>query len=259
MTHLRTYGTAPYSVAVLHGGPGAAGEMAPVARELSGGRGVLEPLQTAASLEGQVEELRAALSKHAQGPVTLVGFSWGAWLGVILTSRYPELVKKLILVGCGPFQESDAAGIDSFRMGRLTAGQRAEVKRLMPDLKSPSARIRDEIFTRLGTILSQADAFDSTGGALDEVRCSADIFQGVWPAAEALRRQGGLLSMAATIACPVVAIHGDYDPHPAEGVRNPLSACLTDFRFILLAHCGHKPWMESQAKALFYKTLKAEL
>src|SRR5215510_9607502 len=28
----RTYGSAPYTVAVVHGGPGAAGEMAPVAR-----------------------------------------------------------------------------------------------------------------------------------------------------------------------------------------------------------------------------------
>src|SRR5215467_3183039 len=57
----RTYGSAPYTVAVVDGGPGAAGEMAPVARELAGDRGILEPLQTATSLEGQVEELHVTL------------------------------------------------------------------------------------------------------------------------------------------------------------------------------------------------------
>ena len=75
MENLRTYGEAPFNVAVVHGGPGAAGEMAPVARELASDCGVLEPLQTAASLDGQVEELKAVLEKNADIPVTLIGFS----------------------------------------------------------------------------------------------------------------------------------------------------------------------------------------
>jgi pimeloyl-ACP methyl ester carboxylesterase len=75
----RTYGAAPYTVAVVHGGPGAAGEMAPVARELARGRGIVEPLQTATSLEGQVEELRMTLESSTAPPVVLIGYSWGAW------------------------------------------------------------------------------------------------------------------------------------------------------------------------------------
>jgi pimeloyl-ACP methyl ester carboxylesterase len=50
--------------------------------------------------------------------------------------------------------------------------------------------------------------------------------------------------MGKNIECPVVAIHGDYDPHPADGVRIPLSNVLKDFRFILLGKCGHVPWFE---------------
>jgi hypothetical protein len=33
MKNLRTYGKAPFSVAVIHGGPGGGGEAAPVARD----------------------------------------------------------------------------------------------------------------------------------------------------------------------------------------------------------------------------------
>ena len=64
MKNLRTYGKAPFNVAIIHGGPGVAGEMAPVARELASDWGVLEPLQTAALLEGQIEELKTVLEKN---------------------------------------------------------------------------------------------------------------------------------------------------------------------------------------------------
>ena len=105
MKNPRIYGSAPYTVAVIHGGPGAPGEMAPVARELSPFRGILEPLQTAATLEGQVQELKALLEKKGALPVTLIGFSWGAMLSFIFTARYPSSVKKLILIGSGVYEE----------------------------------------------------------------------------------------------------------------------------------------------------------
>ncbi len=74
-----------------------------------------------------------------------------------------------------------------------------------------------------------------------------------------MRRSGKLLEMGREITSPVVAIHGDYDSHPAEGVEKPLSAVLTDFRFILLENCGHKPWIERQARERFFAVLEEEL
>jgi pimeloyl-ACP methyl ester carboxylesterase len=61
------------------------------------------------------------------------------------------------------------------------------------------------------------------------------------------------------IRCPVVAIHGDYDPHPAAGVRDSLAPVIKDFRFILLEKCGHYPWREQGAKDRFYNILKDEI
>ena len=65
MKSLRIYGEKPFTTAVIHGGPGAPGEMSPVARELATDYGVIEPLQTASLIEGQVSELRVALEKNA--------------------------------------------------------------------------------------------------------------------------------------------------------------------------------------------------
>ena len=52
MKDFRVYGDGPYDVAVVHGGPGIPGAMAPVARELAADRGVLEPLQSAGTIDG---------------------------------------------------------------------------------------------------------------------------------------------------------------------------------------------------------------
>ena len=74
-----------------------------------------------------------------------------------------------------------------------------------------------------------------------------------------LRSSGKLLELGREICCQVVAIHGDYDPHPFEGVRDPLSRVLKDFRFILLEKCGHRPWIEREAKERFYEILRNEI
>ena len=64
--NFRIYGKPPFSVAVVHGGPGAPGEMKPVAEELSKNFGVIEPLQTASSVEGQIEELKKVIAKRKE-------------------------------------------------------------------------------------------------------------------------------------------------------------------------------------------------
>ena len=116
MENHRTYGSAPYTVAVVHGGPGAAGEMAPVARELARERGIIEPLQRAASLEGQVEELRVTLESTTVPPVVVIGYLWGAWLSYIVAARHPALVRKLLLVASGPFDERYVARLRETRL-----------------------------------------------------------------------------------------------------------------------------------------------
>ncbi len=262
MKNLRKYGKAPFNVAVIHGGPGAGGEMAPVARALAPDWGLLEPIQTATSLEEQVEELRTVLEKHGDLPTTLIGFSWGAWLSFIVTAQYPTAVKKLILVGSGPFEEKYVPKLQENRLSRLNKEEKTELKSIVRDLGEPTTQEKNSLLARLGELSSKTDACDpvkTESDKTDLVGNHGDIFQQVWTKAAKLRKSGKLLEFGKGIKCPVVAIHGDYDPHPAEGVQNPLSNILPDFRFFLLKNCGHTPWIERQAKDKFYKLLKEEL
>jgi pimeloyl-ACP methyl ester carboxylesterase len=262
MKNLKTYGKAPYNIAVVHGGPGAAGEMAPVARELASDAGILEPLQTATTLHGQVEELKNAIIKKGYPPVLLIGFSWGAWLSFILAANYPAIAKKLILIGSGPFEDRFAGGIQETRLSRLDNKEQLEFKYIIKNLDNPEAANKDNLLARLGELTSKTDEFDPATGHSDRsesINIRGDIFQNVWKDASEFRKRGELLKLGRLIECPVTAIHGDYDPHPAEGVKEPLSFMLANFRFILLKNCGHKPWVERQARDEFYEILREEI
>lgn len=259
MINPRKYGKPPFSIAVLHGGPGSPGEMAPVARELSSDWGVLEPLQTAVSLEGQVQELKMILDENGGLPVTLVGWSWGAMLGYIFTAKYPSRVKKLIVIGSAVFDIKYAAEITKIRFERLSSKERMEALGLMEKLSDPDTSDKDAVMYRFGKLLSKSDSYSAVSYNSEMLKCQYKVFESVWKDAASLRNSGKLLKLGRQIECPVVAIHGDYDPHPAEGVQEPLSGILDDFRFILLKKCGHKPWVERFAKDRFYQILKEEL
>ncbi len=246
-------------MALVHGGPGAPGEMAPVARELSDICGVLEPLQTAGTLNGQVKELKKVLGENAELPVTLIGRSWGAWLAWILTARHPELVKKLILIGSGAFEEKYAVNINIARLERLSEKERAEVFSHLDKLNSPITIDKNGLMGKLGMAFFKTDSLSPLTYETEVIECDFNVNMRVWEQAHKLRINGKLLEMAEEIRCPVLALHGDYDPHLAAGVETPLLEALDDFRFILLEKCGHYPWLEKYARDRFYGILKEEI
>jgi pimeloyl-ACP methyl ester carboxylesterase len=233
--------------------------MAAVARALSDRWSVLEPFQTQTSVDGQIDELRHTIEETGDPPVTLVGHSWGAWLAYLVATRHPDLVRKLILIGSGGFEAKHAEGPERIRLSRLTSEQRDEVARLREGLAGATGEETKRMFARFGELFSLADAYEPIPHAREPIEYRPDIFLSVWPEAAALRASGRLLEWGRRILCPVVAIHGDYDSHPADGVHEPLSRVVRDFRFILLERCGHEPWVEKHAKDEFYRALRAEI
>ncbi len=258
----RTYGHPPFQVAVLHGGPGASGDMAPVARALSAFRGILEPIQNALSVAGQVGELKSILETRGTPPVVLIGHSWGAWLGFILAAMHPALVKKLVLVSGAPFTPEYAAEISKTRHERLSVRERKEFKSIMDGLANPLLQDKTKCLAGLEALILKTDSVDPVPEETepsDILPFRADIHLSVWKEAAEMRASGRLLELGRAIACPVTAVHGSYDPHPAEGVRLPLSRTVKHFRFILLDGCGHKPWAERGARARFFGILQKEI
>ncbi len=259
MDNLRTYGDKPFKIALIHGGPGARGEMAPVAQVLCKSSGILEPLQSAHTIQGQLDELKTVLETEGQLPVILVGHSWGAWLSFILAAKNHGLVKKLVLVSSPPFEPKYAEQVRHARWSRLSEDHKQEFLSLAYRLDDPDAPDKDQLLARYGELAASIDLVDPLLPDSPPLVCDYKAYQGVWAEAEQLRASGELLKLGKLIKCPVLAIHGDYDTHPADGVKLPLTRILRDFSFILLEKCGHSPWREKQARDRFYEILKREI
>lgn len=259
MENVKKHGEQPFKIALIHGGPGVAGEMAPVAQELASICGILEPFQTEMSIDGQLQELKSILEKEADLPIILIGFSWGAWLSYIFAAEYPWLVKKVILIGSGPFEEKYVKDLMAMRLTRLNENEKNDVAILLNNLKNPTTKDKNILFKKLGALFSKADSFDPLPFTGKAVVVRYDIYNAIWTQARDLRASGKLLEFGKKIKCSVVAIHGDYDAHDPEGIKKPLSRTLKQFDFILLKECGHCPWLERRAKEQFYSVLKQEI
>jgi pimeloyl-ACP methyl ester carboxylesterase len=256
MNYLRKHGQPPFQVVVVHGGPGAAGDVQDLAEELSKDFSVLEPFQTAKTVAGQVEELKEILVKNAQAPVILIGHSWGAILSYIFAAENPKLVKKLIMISSAVFEDKYIDQIEKTRQARITPDDRKKIDALSRTLNDRKAGNKDVIFAQFGQLIDKVDSYHPLTNQNPTIVASLAIYQGIWPEFVRLRKSGKLSWLGQKINCPVIAIHGDYDPRPAEGVQKPLSAVVKNFKFILLKNCGHYPWREKEVKDKFYKILK---
>ena len=257
---MRTYGNKPYQVAVLHGGPGAPGYMAPVARELSKQVGVIEPLQSRDSLDGQIDELRDQLETHAELPATLVGSSWGAVLALIFAARYSETVDRLVLVGCAVFDAYHSELINPLRKSRVSEELRQQVDALESLKEGASSEERDRIFRQSVGLLLDGDVYDPLTRDLEVIDVQTTVNRKAWADFLRLRDEPGRLQKEfSTIEVPVTVIHGDYDPHLIEGIQPYLSEWLPQSIFHFLPKCGHYPWIERHARDKFYEILRAEI
>jgi pimeloyl-ACP methyl ester carboxylesterase len=137
--------------------------------------------------------------------------------------------------------------------------ERVKAQSWLEILDNPGSPDKNQAFAALGEYFAKTDAYDPLPQENGIAIPRYDIYERVWPQMAAFRASGGLLALGKNIQCPVVAIHGDYDPHPAEGIRAPLKGIIKDFRFIRIEKCGHRPWLERRARGKFYKILAREL
>lgn len=259
MEKLRIYGKEPYFVVVVSGGPGAPGSMAQVARELSKYCGVLEPLHIKDSIDGQLAELKTIIDEFGCKPVILIGHSWGAWTSYIFASKYPRLVKKVILVSSGSFTQEYLKAMNNERTNRLNEEENKRVSELFKLLNDNNINNKKDILSEFGKLMSKTDSYAIINEENETLDFLANVFNKCMKEITDLRKSGKLLNYGLKIKCSVIAINGEDDPHQYLGVKEPLTKVLKDFKFFLLKKCGHYPWNEIYAKDKFYKILTKEI
>ena len=253
----RLHGGQPYTVIAIHGGPGCSGEARPFAKELAhAGYGVVEPFLLAETFEGQISELKAAIEKNAKMPAVLVGHSYGAQLGLVFAARYPKLVRKLIMVSSAVLDSKDVEGVVQARLSRLSSGQVERLQTARQAYKESTGATKGRAFIELLGLIKQADSYSLIPHVSDLIVIKPELYDSVWEDLEAQRDIGELVRCGQDVQCPVVAIHGDYDPRQASAIHESLAKHVKDLQFVPIKKCGHYPWYEQYAQATFYEELQ---
>jgi len=257
---VRVYGQPPYRAAVLHGGPGSPGYMAPVARELAKSVGVIEPLQTRDSLEGQITELKEQIAAYTNAPLTIIGSSWGAILALFFAARHEQMANKLILVDSGVFDARSSAQIEGIRLSRLSPADQNRYKEIVGLLPLVPEEECNQLMQEWIGIMMTSDCYDPITRDLESIEIQSGVSAKVWGDYEVWRDSPGRLKNEfSKIKLPTIVIHGEYDPHPISGIRPFLEECLPHAVFHILPKCGHYPWIERHARDRFFEILMAEL
>lgn len=265
MIDVRTYGTGGPTVVVLHGGPGAPGSVASLARDLARTCRVLEPLQRRGSgpepltIARHVEDLREVLETHLpHAPALLVGWSWGAMLGLSFAAAHPDRVAALALVGCGTYDETTRAlyrARVADRLGPAGLARKAAITARLAVETDPAER--DRLLAASGALVDGAQAVAPLpdDGLDDALEVDALGHGQTWADVLARQARGEEPAAFAAIEAPVLMLHGADDPHPGAATRDLLARHVRRLAYVEFPRCGHAPWKERHAREPFLEAL----
>jgi pimeloyl-ACP methyl ester carboxylesterase len=253
----REYGTSEPMVLVLHGGPGAPGGMAPVARGLADSFRVLEPLQRGSgskplTVARHVADLHELVESRCGGArPALVGHSWGAMLALAYAAAYPGSVSSLVLIGCGTFDPAARARLRAICEGRMDDGLRRRLERLPEEFPDPDERLRV-----MGNLILPLYSYELVTTDQEVEACDARAHRETWEDMVRLQEEGVYPTAFSAIDVPVLMLHGAFDPHPGRMIRESLEPHLPQLEYREWERCGHYPWLEKAVRDEFFAVLR---
>ncbi|HEX2999173.1 MAG TPA: alpha/beta hydrolase [Armatimonadota bacterium] len=259
---VRKHGCSGPLVLVLHGGPGAPGSAAALARGLADSFRVREPWQRGSSttpltVAQHVTDLHALIHSLDAPRPALVGHSWGAMLALAYAAAHPENACPLVLVGCGTFDKAARAQLQATLAARPSDALRQRLERLETEIPDPQARMAKwgELLDTLYTYAPLPAVPETEPHPPFDPRAHTETWN------DMLRQQeAGLYPAAfAAIRSPVLMLHGAYDPHPGPMIRDGLLPYLPQLEYREWERCGHTPWNERYVRDEFFAVLRAWL
>lgn len=255
--HIRHYGTTGPLIILLHGGPGAPGYVAPIARGLADAFQIIEPFQRVSgksplTVAQHVADLHEIIQTHgsATRPV-LVGHSWGAMLALAYAAVHTETVGPLVLIGCGTFDTVARERLKTIRRERMDFEFERRQAALLARYPDPDDRLKI-----IGSLHQRIDSVDLISHKDETAAFDARAHEETWADMLRLQAEGLYPASFAAIRNPVLMLHGAEDPHPGSMIRDSLAPFLPQLEYHELQRCGHYPWLEKAAKDDFYAVLR---
>jgi len=244
---------------VLHGGPGAdhrymLPQMLHLGEEFDllfydqrGGGRSRSDARVPITWQTHVEDMAAIVSELGLDPLSIVGYSWGAMLGLLYTIEQRKNAAlpapaRLTLINPAPLTRSYRQQFED-EFARRQASP--EIQQLRDELTQSDLRERDpEAYRPRAFERSVAGYFSDPRNAKDltPFRVVARVQQSVW---ESLG-DFDLVQELSGVKIPSIIVHGRDDPIPLASSSEAARALGT--KCIVLDDCGHVPYVEQPAR-----------
>jgi len=253
----------------LHGGPGMwHDELVPSFFEFAkdhqciyydqrgNGRSLMETIdETNFTTDLLVEDLEALQDAFGFEKMNIIGHSWGGLLGMYYASKYPQNVKRLILIDAAPVNTELLMQSYENIMGRLSE---ADWNRLQAMYESEAYIAGDPDAHNEAMRLSEGVTFYNEQAreeyfkiaVFDEVKAkNAVAISG--PARE-MKLNITVQDQLANISCPTLIVQGSEDFIVPEAAKLT-HELIKDSQLVFIPESGHYPFME--ARDAFFKAL----
>ncbi len=256
---VRRFGKAGPLVLVLHGGPAAVGDVAPVAKGISKYFRAVEPWQRGSgevplTVARHISDLHELATELGGGsPLAIVGHSWGAMLALCYAAVHPSNTGPIVLIGCGTFDQASRSRMQATIGERMDDGLQDHLRRMSTEVADPADR-----FIRTFKLTRHLFDFDPINSYADKEEFEPfDIqaHQETWSDMQKLQDEGIYPNAFAAIQSPVLMLHGQYDPHPGKMIRDSLLNYLPELEYHEWERCGHSPWIEKSAREAFFSVI----
>jgi proline iminopeptidase len=196
-----------------------------------------------------VDDLALVVRELAIEPLSIVGYSWGALLGLLYAveaAHRPGLPgpRRLVLIDPAPLSRPHREAFEA----EFARRQRSEALREMrEELAASGLRDRDPAAYRQRQFeLGVAGYFARPEAAKDltPFRVTARVQQSVW---ESLGDYD-VIAQLSSLHLPAFFVHGRHDPIPLDSTEQAARAMRA--RLLVLEASGHVPYVE-QGDALF--------
>lgn len=230
-------------------------ETMPPNAETGAVHGIVEAMQSRFDIASLTDELHSQISQYAcpSTRVVLIGHSWGAWLATIYAAHHPQSLRRIILIGTPPFDNSYADMIRRRREARMDRTSRTAFRKALHILESRASVTGNAADTEQSTALRQIERLTAISDNVDAIPYINDIpfdytsYAAVWAEAQAIRSRGEWHTILRNVQTPATVIHGDSDPHPVEGAIIPMTDAGIACDVRILPRCGHTPFLERHA------------
>jgi pimeloyl-ACP methyl ester carboxylesterase len=237
---------------VLHGGPGEAHDclrpwldgLSSLTRRVvyydqrGGGRSALAPGAEPVGWEGHARDVDAVRAYLGVERVDLLGFSWGALLGLLTAIAHKDSIARLVLVSPPP---TSARHAEAMRDNERRAAARPEVGALFARLDATEAH--DAESARRARFIRRAAPYFADPARVLEVTPVDTREECARAVASSLQTSDPWSSLDTLRTVPSMVMHGAHDPIPSASAAE--TAERIGARRVVFERAGHAVFVES--------------